>query len=213
MKNRMIVTLTGPSCAGKSTLEAMLNERGFRSVISTTTRPMRAGEVDGKNYYFVDADKFARLNADGKFVEYVNFNGHHYGVTEMEIEASFSKGESVVIVVDPSGQHQIKRFAQSKGWIVYSVFVTNPATIIAKRFMERFTCDMASRSAKDSSKQLEVVKTHSARLGAMMTEERDWIVQAATTGRYDMFMTRFDEMNSDSVVDEIIKRARLREAA
>ena len=206
--SNLIVTLTGPSCAGKSTLESLLKKRGFVNVVSTTTRPPRLGEVQGKNYDFVSKEWFLSLESNGRLIESVYFNGYFYGVTETEIERVFREDKPVVIVVEPSGQEQIKQFAKKKNWQVYSIFVTNPALIIAQRFLERVITDFEFAENKGT-----VLLAQSSRLAAMLTEERHWIANAGKEGRYDLFMGQFDEMNSESVVDEIIKRARLREAA
>lgn len=79
--------LVGPSGSGKSTLEKLLCEKhGLRPVVSHTTRPMRAGEEDGRNHYFVSEDDF-RLVKD-EMVAYTRFNGYEYGTTRPALDRS-----------------------------------------------------------------------------------------------------------------------------
>lgn len=195
-----IVTITGPSCAGKSTLEKALKERGFSAVISTTTRPMREGEVNGQSYYFIDKSEFKRLEALGAFVESVQFNGNYYGVTAKEIERVAATGKPIVVIVEPNGLMQIRPFAFNKGWDILSVFVTNPSQVIAARFLDRFTADFAKSGNSD-----KVLADYKRRLGVMMGEEMQW--QYDTEQDIDIFIDVFDEETIDSVVEELVTEA------
>src|SRR3569623_2214195 len=100
-------TLTGPSCAGKSTLEKMMAERGCMKAVSTTTRSPRAGEVDGVDYYFVSKEKFLTMATLDMFIEMVKFGEHHYGVTVAEMGRLWMDGEKVVLLSEPVGAEKI----------------------------------------------------------------------------------------------------------
>lgn len=181
----ILVTLTGPSCAGKSHLERLLKERGFASVVSVTTRPPRAGEVDGQHYYFVSPYDFAGMSAGGALVEEVEFNGNRYGVTREEMERVAATGKPIVIVVDPHGAWQYRRFAAQAMWKIVSVFVNNPAEIIAKRFLDRFQQEVAAGNCK-------ALEGYPARLATMMTDEREWVRGVNAHVGYDFVFDRFD---------------------
>ena len=193
MKNS-IVTITGPSCAGKSTLERMLRDQyGYANVISTTTRPQRAGEVNGVGYYFVSRSEFEQGEVDGLYIESIEFNGHKYGVSTAEATRVFAKGQPVVVVVEPGGHRQIVAYAEKHDWNLSSVFVGNPAAVIAERFLRRFTEDDGAD-----------LKTYSARLAVMMTEEIDWQIEASVNEElYDLKAWRFDEENCQDVAEII----------
>jgi guanylate kinase len=198
---RTILTLTGPSCSGKSTLEKMLKQAGFENVISTTTRPMREGEVNGKSYYFIDKSEFKRLDACGAFVETVHFNGNYYGVSAKEVERVFAMNRPVVVVVEPEGLRQIREYAAKNGWRHIAVFINNPPEVIAHRFLERMLSDFTLALGKGTAGA--ILDTYSKRLGVMMGDETKWADQEAA--KADVNLLWFNEENSKTVVDELIR--------
>lgn len=197
-----IVTLTGPSCAGKSTLEARLKEAGFEAVISTTTRPPRAGEVNGKSYYFIDKSEFKRLKDTGYFVETVEFNGHFYGVSADEIKHVAAQGKPIVVIVEPAGWKQVRAYCIAHGWDIFSVFIDNPGEVIAKRFIERMHADLKLADLGTANK---VIDTYSKRLGVMLKDECWWGEDMGTA--CELWLHNFDESNIEGVVTDIGRRA------
>jgi guanylate kinase len=199
-----IVTLTGPSCAGKSTLEARLKDRGFVNVISTTTRAPRAGEANGKSYYFTDRESFQRMRDEGAFVENVEFNGELYGVSAQEIRRVADLGKPIVVVVEPEGLVQIRHYAFQHGWEIQNVFVGNPPGVIASRFVKRlladFTMAMATPGKADS-----VIDSYSRRLGVMLEREVHWAEDVGPL--CNIWLHRFDESNIEEVVGLIERRS------
>lgn len=191
----MILTLTGPSCAGKSTLENLLVERGFAKAISTTTRPMREGEVNGDNYYFVPVGTFEVMQTCGQFVESVAFGGNYYGLSVNEVERLLELGKPIVVVCEPVGQKQVAEFCNHKGWKLYSVFVDNPPEVIAERFLSRHVCDLTFGHDREA-----VNKAYASRLAEMMTTEALWRDEARERpSLYDLRLRRFDAKNSPEV--------------
>lgn len=197
MSKPILVTLTGPSCAGKSTLERMLKERGFASAVSTTTRKPRAGEVDGQHYYFVSRDEFDAILAEDGAVEHVMYNGNLYCVTKAEMERIAQEGTPIVVVVDPHGARQFRAFAGENGWNVLSLFVDAPPETIARRFLGRFLEDVEAGNCK-------AIEAYPARLAEMMTTERGWAEQAY----YDVVFDNFDGDATAPVVGFIVSHAR-----
>lgn len=204
MKSKRVVTITGPSCAGKSTLEGLLVDRGFKNIISTTTRQMRDGEVNGESYYFIDKSKFKRLQELGAFAESVFFNGNYYGVEKREFERVFSSDAPVVVIVEPSGLEQLKETAKREGWDLVSVFVDNPTEVITARFIDRFLIDI--EATDNAVTERRIADIYSKRLAAMMDTERNWRVGAyLDSGKelYTVRLDRFDETNKKEVVNYI----------
>jgi len=200
---KTILTLTGPSCSGKSTLEARLKQAGFENVISTTTRPMRKGEVDGQSYYFVSPEAFKKNAAEGAYIEQVEFNGNLYGVSACEVERVFAKSKPVVVVVEPEGLRQVREYGLQKGIRIVSVFVNNPYSVIAKRFLERMIQDFIVGGIGNPEGAEKVLDTYSKRLSVMMGEETHWFEQCRSLA--DVNLLWFNEDNIDTVVDELIR--------
>lgn len=191
----MILTITGPSCAGKSTLENLLVERGLSKAISTTTRLPRAGEVDGEAYYFVTKEQFLNALRAGEMVEHIELGGNHYGLSKAEVERLNALGKPIVVVCEPVGQKQIAQYCELHGWPIHSVFVDNPPAIIAKRFIGR----LAEEAAEGLGLDGKAVESHSRRLADMMTLERRWQAEAYSQDIYDTLLHVFDEVNSGVV--------------
>jgi guanylate kinase len=178
--NGHIVTLTGPSCSGKTTLSKHLVAAGFGELVSTTTRIKRSGEENGIHYHFLTKAEFKRRQACGLFVEVVEFAGNYYGVSVKEVERVFAQGKPVLIVVEPNGAEQIAKWAAKNGVEYTSVYVGNKMETLVQRYVERVMSDKNTDAA-----------THTTRLLSLLTKElawryaRDWSVVLASYGPQD----------------------------
>ena len=107
---QLIVVISGPSGAGKdSVLQALLKQdRKLCFVVTTTTRPMRQDEIQGRDYYFVSHSNFERMLAAGEFVEHAVVYGDYKGITKKGIEQAIGSGCDVVLRVDVQGAATIK---------------------------------------------------------------------------------------------------------
>jgi guanylate kinase len=197
MTTPRIVVLTGPSCAGKTTLESALKERGFAAARSTTTRPPRTGEVDGEHYHFVSIEDFMQAVSAGKFVEHVKFNNQRYGITSEEIQRVAATGKPIVIVAEPHGRDQIIRYGAKNDWDVYPVFVHSDSRTIAMRFLMRFAKDLAE--TQDPTKNMN---NYADRMKLMMTEERDWVREHRNT-HYAHIVDQYDEVTQERHIAHI----------
>lgn len=197
-----IVTLTGPTCSGKSTLENHLVSKGFAKVISTTTRPIREGEQDGLNYYFVSKSEFKRMKSQGDFIESIEYNGEYYAVSAREINWVSEMNKPIVIVVEPSGREQIEEYCNQAGWDLFKVFVSTNREEIAKRFIKRMRGDISSVDiqTKEGAKIFAAIcDNYATRLGAMMTREEYWETVANSTviSPYHKLFNYLDTLNED----------------
>ncbi len=108
-----LTVLSGPSGVGKSTVVAEL--RGICPDIwisvSVTTRRPRPGEVDGREYHFVDDGEFDRLVASGALLEWAQFAGHRYGTPRAPLTQQLEAGVACLLEIDVAGARQVRRAA------------------------------------------------------------------------------------------------------
>ncbi|MFQ5697702.1 MAG: guanylate kinase [Myxococcota bacterium] len=102
--------VSGPSGAGKTTLlrRALAADPKLRFSVSHTTRPPRSGEVEGRDYWFVDEDEFARLRDAGEFLEWAPYQGHLYGTSRGAVDTLASRGFDVILEVEIEGARQLR---------------------------------------------------------------------------------------------------------
>jgi len=109
---RFVVVISGPSGAGKSSfVKALLNGNDGDLVysVSATTRPKRAHEVEGKDYFFLTRDEFQRRVEAGDFVEHALVHGEMYGTLRSQIERVLESGRNVLLDVDVQGGTSVRR--------------------------------------------------------------------------------------------------------
>jgi guanylate kinase len=106
-----LIVLTGPSGVGKGTLVQLLLERHphwFLS-ISATTRSPRAGEENGKSYYFLTKQEFESWIGEEKLLEWAEYAGNYYGTPRQPVEAQITQGKTVLLEIEVLGARQIKQ--------------------------------------------------------------------------------------------------------
>ena len=105
----VMIVLSSPSGAGKTTLVKMLSEKdNYEISISHTTRQPRPNEVENQDYYFVDEDEFKRLINNQEFLEYAKVFNNFYGTTRTPVIDKLNKGKNVLFDIDWQGADQIK---------------------------------------------------------------------------------------------------------
>jgi guanylate kinase len=122
----LMLVLSSPSGAGKTTISRALLSRDDRlsMSVSVTTRPRRPGEVDGRDYIFIDADAFALLVAGGELLEHATVFGNSYGSPRGPVEATLTAGCDVLFDVDWQGTQQLRQNARAD---LVSVFILPPS--------------------------------------------------------------------------------------
>ncbi|WP_027469621.1 guanylate kinase [Deefgea rivuli] len=106
-----LFVVTAPSGAGKTTLVAALlaADSQVQLSISFTTRPPRAGEVDGKDYHFVDRTEFERMIAANELLEFAEVYGNYYGTSQVWINDVMDNGRDILLEIDWQGAEQVRR--------------------------------------------------------------------------------------------------------
>ena len=122
----IMVILSSPSGAGKTTLVKLLSEsRDFYTSISHTTRKPRDNEEEGKDYYFVNNDQFQNLIKKKEFLEYANVFSHLYGTTKTPVIKNLENSKNVVFDIDWQGTEQIKK--KNLEYKLLTLFVLPPS--------------------------------------------------------------------------------------
>ena len=108
MSEGIMIILSSPSGAGKTTLVKLLSERkGFVTSVSHTTRTPRSNEVDGKDYHFISNEKFKKMINNSEFLEFAKVFKNFYGTTKSNIFEELNKGNNVIFDIDWQGTNQI----------------------------------------------------------------------------------------------------------
>ena len=125
-QTRMMIIISSPSGAGKTTLVKLLAERNenFEISISNTTRTPRKNEIDGKDYYFINKEKFRDLINTKSFYEYAKVFNNLYGTLKDPVIKNLSQGKDVLFDIDWQGTEQIKKLELKNKLI--SIFILPP---------------------------------------------------------------------------------------
>ena len=109
-KRGIIYIMSAPSGAGKTTLckELMLTFPDIKFSVSCTTRQMRTGEIDGRDYHFISKDQFKKIVDEGGFAEWAEVHGELYGTTVSELKKASKEGFDLILDIDWQGAKQIK---------------------------------------------------------------------------------------------------------
>lgn len=128
----LMFVLSSPSGAGKTTISRMLLERDSHigMSVSVTTRPKRPGEIDGRDYHFVDRATFEDMKSEGKFLEHAEVFGNFYGTPRAQIEQGLEDGQDFLFDIDWQGTQQLR---QSMRVHVVPVFLLPPSLAELRR--------------------------------------------------------------------------------
>ena len=128
----LMLVLSSPSGAGKTTLSRALLDADPNVVlsVSVTTRPPRPGEVNGKDYQFIDGRQFDAMIGDGELLEWARVFDHHYGTPRRPVEAALAQGRDVLFDIDWQGTQQMREKARSD---LVSIFVLPPSAAELER--------------------------------------------------------------------------------
>lgn len=111
-KRGSLIIISGTTCAGKGTVIRKLIEKNPNMTlsISYTSRPMRQGDIEGKEYYFVTKEEFENKIKNNEFLEYAKVHyGDYYGTPKAQVEENLEKGMDVILEIDVEGAQQIKQ--------------------------------------------------------------------------------------------------------
>lgn len=140
--------MSSPSGAGKTTITRALlkNNDDVTISISATTRPRRAGEVHGQDYFFLSVDEFRAMIENGEMLEHAKVFGNYYGTPKKRVEESLAAGKDILFDIDWQGTQQLCEIARQD---VVTVFILPPSrSELEKRLRAR------SRDTKETEEQI-----------------------------------------------------------
>jgi guanylate kinase len=109
----LLIVISGPSGAGKDTVMQRMQERGlpFHFVVTATTRPKRANETQGKDYFFVSKEEFARMINGDELIEHAIVYGDYKGIPKQQVREALASGKDVVLRIDVQGAETVRKMA------------------------------------------------------------------------------------------------------
>jgi guanylate kinase len=139
----LMLVLSSPSGAGKTTLSRLLlrSDRKVELSISVTTRPKRRGEIDGRDYHFIDHVRFDDMVARGELLEWAEVFGHRYGTPRQPVTKALHAGRDVLFDIDWQGTQQLREKARTD---LVSVFILPPTAQELERRHKRRAQDTTS---------------------------------------------------------------------
>ena len=143
MPSGSLYIISAPSGAGKTSLVRALVELDSEIAVSTshTTRSRRPGEVDGKDYHFVDKRAFEAMISEAAFLEYAEVFDHYYGTARSSIEDQLANGKDVILEIDWQGARQVREIMPD----LTSIFILPPSREALKnRLISRGQDDSAT---------------------------------------------------------------------
>jgi guanylate kinase len=184
----LMLVLSSPSGAGKTTLSRLLLDvdKSIELSISVTTRPRRPGEVGGRHYHFIGADRFAHMIRGGDLLEWAEVFGHRYGTPRAPVERALATGKDVLFDIDWQGANKLRHKVGSD---LVTIFVLPPsASELGRRLKSR---------AQDSE---PVIRRRMAEAGREMSHWRE----------YDYVLINYDLERAFAELRAIVAAERLK---
>jgi guanylate kinase len=187
MERGDVFVISAPSGSGKTTICRSLLQRveGLELSISYTTRPRKPGETDGKDYYFINDEKFDRMLCLKEFLEYASVYGNRYGTSRAGVLSIVSRGVDAVLEIDVQGGGEVKETLPEA--ILVGIFPPDWETL-ARRLTGR---------GRDSREEMET------RLEAAGREMRELLA-------YDYLLVNDDLEKAVTQMEWIVRAHRLR---
>ncbi len=151
----ILIVISGPSGVGKDTVVQRMKERGlpFHFVVTATTREKRPNETNGKDYWFVSKDEFARMIEENELIEYAVVYGDYKGIPKWEVRGALASGKDVVMRIDVQGAETVRKLVPE----ALLIFITcESEEELERRLRERKTESSDSLSLRIATARKEL---------------------------------------------------------
>ncbi|MBQ9089242.1 MAG: guanylate kinase [Lentisphaeria bacterium] len=191
-----LIVISGPSGVGKSTLVKQVRAQlpSLEFSVSCTTRAPRAGEVDGRDYFFLAEDEFEAKVQQGEFIEYAGVFAHRYGTLKSEVLNRLRRGADVILDIDVQGARLIRQAALADEEIAH-----------AAQFIMIVPPDIATLEARLSGRNSETPESLKLRLAGAKSE-------LANFRLYDYLVVNDDLDTAAEELISLLKCMRMRTA-
>lgn len=201
-KGRLFI-VSGPSGSGKDTIlkEVFKRHPEIAFSISSVSRPMRKGEVEGEKYHFISKAEFEKLIADDMLIEYNEFCGNYYGTPKAPVISAVDSGCDIILEVDVNGAEKVRRVMPD----AVSIFIMPPSY----DELYRRLCGRGTESQEVISARMNTALSEIARAG-----EYDYIVvndsiDEATEDLLSVILShRLTIDNSKKIIDEVLNNVK-----
>ncbi len=161
----LLIVVSGPSGVGKDAALKRMRELhyAFHFLVTNTTRPKRAEEIEGVDYHFITKEQFADMEARGDFLEHAVIYGYEYGNSRSEVRAALARGQDVIMRIDVQGAATIKRLVPD------AVFI-----MLLPPSMEALETRLRKR--RTEPEEYLQIRLHAARLEMNEAEKFDYVI-------------------------------------
>ena len=189
-----LIVISGPSGVGKSTLVKKAREvmPELEFSVSCTTRAPRVGEVDGKDYFFLNEAEFEKKVQQNEFIEYAGVFAHRYGTLKSEVLSRLQRGADVILDIDVQGAKQIRLAAQN-----------DPEIARAAQFIMIVPPDMETLSSRLTGRNSETPESLKLRLAGAQSELSNFRI-------YDYLVVNDDLETAQNDLISLLKTMRMR---
>ena len=188
-----LITITAPTCSGKSFLLNELTKSLCTRIVSTTTRAPRLEEVEGVDYFFISEAQSLQMEKGDKFAELITFRGTRYGVTKTEMESKMMAARPPIVILEPAGLAIYEDYCRKNSWNIFKTYVYTEEAVRIQRLNDRTFVDVLGASydhsgwtghPPTSSTVRQAIARHTDRLLSITGDERTWQAQA----RWDLLV-------------------------
>ncbi len=201
MSKGRLVIISGPSGSGKDTIlkEALKALPEIKFSISSITRPMREGEVEGEKYNFISKERFEEMIKNDMLLEYNNYIGNYYGTPKAPVEKVINEGGEIILEIDVNGQKNVKEKVES----ALCIFIMPPSVeVLRARLTGRGTdsAELIEKRMKAALYEMECAKNYDY---IVVNDDLEQAVKDFVT------IIKADRLNiqrQNNIIDEVLKK-------